>query len=111
MTSAATAIPATMMSERSGFRPATPRRSSSGIAASASRMCSTSTRGTAVACTFRAMSIPRRARWIPARFVNVPPEPMSWAPRQSRRGSTAFNAVRTSMRSFRIAFGSEPSRR
>ena len=49
-----------MMSARSGLRPGTVRRSSVGIAASASRMCSTSTRGTAVACTLRAVTMPRR---------------------------------------------------
>ncbi len=57
---------------------------------SMSRMCSRSERGMCAACTDRAaVRIPCRARKTPARLVNVPPEPISWAPRQSRRGTLA----------------------
>ena len=46
------------------------------------------------ACTDRAaVRMPCRARKIPARLVNVPPEPISWAPRQSRRGTLRANVV------------------
>ena len=42
----------------------------------------------------RRTACPRAARCMPARLVNVPPDPMSCAPRQSRTGSTSRDARR-----------------
>ncbi len=88
-----------MMSARPALSPGTSSRSAGVSAASCSRMCSTSCRGMAVPCTLRTR-MPCRARNIPARLVNVPPEPITVAPRQSRTGSAFRMDWRTCLRNF-----------